>query len=372
MIIRKVQAELETEVCFSTAPALGNETTTVGHIPGTALRGMLAARYLQTQAADETFRRLFIDGAIQFPDLYPGSTNTGPLPRSAYTCKQFPGFLGDEPPTGDEAAHGVVDMLVAAAAGKKPDACPSCKAPLVPLSSSYYGGSEGRPHSDNPRTTLAMRTSVEGRNGSARAASLHSQQELAGGQSFEGFIRAADKADLEALFNVVGEKAVVFGGRRRAGKISLSFGSVDQIPEAPNPFSVADQPHQRFVALTLLSDTILVDQLLRPVVTLDGHQVSELLQPPADVDLRVAFAGERRVAGWHSVGQLFKQDDIAISSGSTFLLALKPENEETLTEWMVNLTRNGIGLRRSEGFGRVTFSALLHRAASTRKSGTML
>jgi CRISPR-associated protein Csx10 len=217
-----------------------------------------------------------------------------------------------------------------------------------------------------------MRTSVEGRNGSARAASLHSQQELAGGQSFEGLIRAADKGDIEALISVVGKKAVVFGGRRRAGKINLFFGSVDQIPEAPNPFGIADRPDQRFVALTLVSDAILVDRLLRPVVALDSHQVSQLLRPPADVELRAAFAGERRVAGWHSVGQLFKQDDIAISSGSTFLLAFKPENEETLTEWMVNLSRNGIGLRRSEGFGRVTFSALLHRTASTRESGAML
>ena len=122
-----------------------------------------------------------------------------------------------------------------------------------------------------------------------------------------------------------------------------------------------------FFTTTLFSDTILVDRLLRPVITLtpqilyDIHQVG--FPEHIAVSVEKAFCATRRVSGWHTVAQIFKPDDIAITKGSTFLLKVSEADRNAVQEWMQKALYTGIGLRRSEGFGQVRFDEPLHETA---------
>src|SRR5690348_7738640 len=76
---------------------------TAKYIPGTALTGCLASVYRMSYPDDEeNFQRLFLQGEVQYPNLYPGtfeddkapddSSLIYPLPRTAESCKRFSGF----------------------------------------------------------------------------------------------------------------------------------------------------------------------------------------------------------------------------------------------------------------------------------------
>ena len=68
------------------------------------------------------------------------------------------------------------------------------------------------------------------------------------------------------------------------------------------------------------------------------------------------------------MAKIFKPDDVALVKGSTFLLTVDVTGEQRVRNWMQQVRTVGIGIRRSEGFGRVCFDEPLH-IAMCRKSG---
>jgi CRISPR-associated protein Csx10 len=82
-----------------------------------------------------------------------------------------------------------------------------------------------------------------------------------------------------------------------------------------------------------------------------------------DVKIEKAFSATRRISGWNSVSRIFKSDDVALVVGSTFLLSVPEDDEQHVVDWMQTVMQSGIGVRRSEGFGRVVFDEPLHLAA---------
>jgi len=103
------------------SPLLINETrqsfntVSLDYIPGSTLRGALAATYLRKGAAsDPEFRSIFM-GDAAIPNLLPSNApDTLPevFPMSAYSCKRNPGFRKE-----DSTFHGVKDMLSVQAKG---------------------------------------------------------------------------------------------------------------------------------------------------------------------------------------------------------------------------------------------------------------
>ena len=97
----------------------GSETTQ--YISGTTLLGSLASahRFMHRDQTDE-FAALFLNGAVHYPNLYPALFKGGmqdektpvyPAPKTAQSCKRFPGFKHDRVDD-DEAHHGVRDTLI--------------------------------------------------------------------------------------------------------------------------------------------------------------------------------------------------------------------------------------------------------------------
>src|SRR3990172_7086808 len=85
-----------------------SDSSALPYLPGSTLRGTLAARYLNSGRSpeDEEFRFLFLNNPVCFPNLFPSDENGTViaqfLPLTAFSCKRNPGF---------KDKHGVIDML---------------------------------------------------------------------------------------------------------------------------------------------------------------------------------------------------------------------------------------------------------------------
>ncbi len=96
---------------------------TIHFITGTTLMGSLAAthRMLRSKRTDE-FESLFLSDRIQYPNLYQAifldkgmqesQFPVYPIPKTAQTCKRFPGFHKLEDEQSGEERHGVHDGLL--------------------------------------------------------------------------------------------------------------------------------------------------------------------------------------------------------------------------------------------------------------------
>lgn len=365
---------------------MGNEVDTLDYIPGSALRGMLSEAFLHTgRQSNALFRRVFVDEVVCFPNLYPVVDNKGtarPIPLSAYTCKSEPGFKNDERRFDEpEEPHGVWDLLFEDCdgfTGRKDRRCHKenecAHAPLKPHEG-FYNGSDPTPQTIQIASVISTRTAIQTKTQSALEASLHSQRELPAGTKFRGLLTATDEHTLDALEKALGSPVIGYTGRRRAGKVTLTL----QPPslQSPQPTFLEEWPLQEgwsFFAFTLLSDTILLDRLLRPVVTLTPDILQDREQFcgfPTEVSVCIvkAFCATRRISGWHSIARIFKPNDIALVKGSTFLLKVPTKDKGFVQQWMSSVIANGIGLRKSEGFGRVCFDEPLHHLAAREKGG---
>jgi len=118
------------------------------YISGTTLMGSLATVHCLYHFDDtEHFEKLFLTGQVLYPDLYPATfKNKGmqdahnlpvyPLPKTAQTCKRFPGFLPLEDEEVDDPRHGVRDSLFDWAMfklGSEPDNALTIEQLLIPL-----------------------------------------------------------------------------------------------------------------------------------------------------------------------------------------------------------------------------------------------
>jgi len=380
---REIKATLLSPCCLSEQPAMGNEVETLDYIPGSALRGILAEAYLQNGGeANNDFRQLFCEDIICFPNLYPrkGQMQARPIPLSIYTCKSQPGFINEEMEAWESNPHGVWNLLFEDSQGytgfparrchnDEPDGCGH--APLKHHTGFYTG--HAQPVSKlQTKKNIATRTAIAFQTQSALEASLHSQSELPAGAEFWGLLTATDEnavKELEEGFPVTG-----YTGRRRMGKIEISM----QPPSISTPQSdFLNFPVENgfvFFALTLLSDTILVDKFLRPAITLTPEILKDKQQvgfPGVNVSIIKAFCATRQVSGWHSVARIFKPDDIALVKGSTFLMKVSEDNKADVQNWMGDVLYSGIGLRCSEGFGQVCFDEPLHKIAAQEKGGAL-
>jgi hypothetical protein len=355
MPVKTLLLELKTPAAFSHAPALSNEAISLGWIPGSTVRGMLAAAYLsETPHPDQRFADFFAETGLAFGPLW--LQDTAPLPRSAYTCKRCSGFKADSQGADDER-HGVVNRLWP---HQQTEQC-QCGQPLQrhePESYAPYAG----PRSAQPQLETHMRTAVSPRQ-SAREGMLYTQQELAAGQVFAGTV-SGSKEGLKQLEEWLGETKTVWGGRRRHGQATVHLTSAES--ETPH-FFPATTPGQAWLTMTLRSELILVDEQLRPVTQLDAAALQRWARFPTEVSITVPsrFVAQHRVAGWSGVGQMFKPDDWAFASGSTWLLEFPAAQQAGVQQWAEAVWEVGLGLRRAEGFGRVTFADKLHNQTFT-------
>ncbi|MGV3720922.1 MAG: hypothetical protein ACO1SX_08425 [Actinomycetota bacterium] len=380
----------------------GNFAATLDYVPGTAIRGALAAVYLADEQLreeveerlagagwgfDEYFRWLFLSGKVRFPNLYlqPSGARPGEgpwvVPLSSRTCKYSPGYMpGDRRHTHDER-HGVWDVLLTGEDDQTDDGCPACRAPLAPCGASrrfYLGSGNLTPlRMIRPRTRVVTRTAVENGTDMVRAGSLYSQEILEeGGEGVgqlvgtleieepEGWSHAVTPGGLLVKQLELQITEIALGRAKSRGSGHATFGILDEYFEPPplaDRLSALNQLWHKLhpgasgvvFSLTLNSDALIQDSLWRYVSVLNGAILAdEYPGGPPDLKLLRCFTGTRRVSGWNQAHRLPKPDELSILKGAAFLFHTATDSAGLLP-WLDRIERAGLGERRHEGFGHV-------------------
>lgn len=392
----------------------------VPYIPGTTLVGSLAAAYRLYYPDNETqFQDLFLNDQVWFPNLYPASFKNKdarnsvkapvhPLPKTAQSCKRFPGFLSDD--YEDEQPHGARDSLLdwalfsIATANQKPlepekladfmeerGTC-ACKKPLDHFPGYYRQvGAKGSRYKAKIKTRLQTRNGINRVTGTVEESILYNRQVIEEDAQFWGVLRMPDglaKSFQDFIEEVKRDDAgwlrIGTGRTRGLGKAGLDAVRLDDLTgvddvktqlqnfdtklrETVKPFDLPLEPF--YFALTLHSPAILSNGYQGYSTSIEGRtllQEEKTLESILGLDKNTLkrvyqFSSTRRVTGWNELWGTPRANEIAIDTGSVFLFSCNKELDENLTQALYQLEEEGIGRRRSEGFGRICISDPFHR-----------
>lgn len=365
----RVHAEAETPLAISVRRAAGNDLNTLTYLPGTVVRGALAAAYLTENDANSAgFRDLFLDRKVRYGDLRAGDAR--PWPLSVRQC------------SGSPDDHSKIDLLIREAAKEAAEQECHCKEKLEPPRGFYrYKSAEGRPpgyYGERIHTHRQAHSEIDPRFLKTRPGQFHSAQLIDQGQTFEGFIDAATEAK-ESLVALIGDGRSIHVGRGRSrgqGRVRVSISPEErQGPECiEEKVRLLNEHAAGYDALnnlvvfscTLDSNTILYDRWLFSRSFLEPTDISpELNTREYPYTLLACFRSMLEIPGWHTKGGVPKGDVPMIAAGSCFLFGrVAPPDRggefRRLATIFAAVESTGLGERLEEGFGEVTFCRTLH------------
>lgn len=295
-------------------------TGTHPFVPGSVLRGALAAAWIADPAHGPPATRGSSGKAGDFRALFDGDIRYGPLhvtgsdlvPVSAWLCKY--------PKHGKNCAVQAVDAVF-----ETETSCPACGGPLE-----QGKGQVLLP----PDVTLEriMRTSIDPETATSADGELYAHAALPAGTTLTGFIHGRHSWLEQPM-------TLRLGGRRTVGG-AADYSAVPVPPERP--------------AQPWLSGGRLVIRLASPAIFTDAAGRPRL-DPDPGLDLHGATTEQswHRPAtwqGWHAASRLPKPSELCAIAGSTYLIGGPADALPVLAE---RLLAEGIGLRRTEGFGQI-------------------
>jgi CRISPR-associated Csx10 family RAMP protein len=344
---------------------------------------------------------------IRFGNLYPANFKSQelsddeqpvyPLPTTARSCKRFDGFLfGAKKEL--EIRHGVFDHLIPwslfALSQQKyktaldvtkicrynqSDGSTECGQNIDRFAGFYRRGLDAAEIGKaEVNKGIRTRTGISRLTGAAAEAILYSREILSEGRKFWGTIMV-DDALYPGLSSFI-EEAVQAGLLRLGNNRTRGLGRLGWFDFQQQPTETADElaeravafdrklrqaadtagvatPHGFYLPVTLVSDTILYDNLLRHQLQLSGDYLENIWEI-SGAELIYHNAGRRQVMGWSNVWGLPKADEWAISMGSVFLFGL-PDRPDF--EHLICMQHQGVGARLSEGFGQVHLADPFHQ-----------
>ena len=374
-------------VLVATARQSGNEIAGAAHIPGAALLGAFAGRAarrwdLKDPASDlyRAFSHVFRRGGVRFPMLYPLGISGGdafvtvPAPRDLLDCRRWSVFGPDK----HTAIQGATEEHF-------PLECPECvneggEASPLDRINDYVMLNKFRPMS--PRMCEEMHVHIDPESKTAAEGDLFSYCAIDAGQYFFGELHFADDhavRDFQLLvgLEITGDPAQINTTLRLGRASRRGYGLVDlQATEKPfvsikgkkqpsqlTPTTVdqrvtsLDEPF----SLLFLTDSILLDNWGRYRLSITEDWIKQVILAGLDVEVRIRnqFIDVQPVGGFFAHIGLPRQREYAIAAGSAIGFEIvDPKNatrNDLLRLWST-LERNGIGLRRHEGFGRIALN----------------
>lgn len=323
--------QLEITTTADVSPAANRErgfiTPSLEYLPGGALRGSLAAHWIERFGPPgKKFEKFAADVAAL--RIGPGvAEGASARPLSVYACKY---------PTKSDCAE-----ALDAAFGELPDPpyCPGCGRHLEPSKGGWEAG---------PASRMRTRTALTD-DGTAKEGALYSRQYLTRNQHFV----AMAYGDLGWL----GAQPVALrvGGRRSvAGSVTL------RAVEAPSA-----EPRE--------GDRLVV-RLCSPGVFLDAQARNQLVPQVGDFEralrgtdmasavVSVAHAWTRPtvIGGWNSAAGLPKSTEVAAAIASTYVLACAGG---FTAAGAGAISDRGLGVRRADGLGWVEVAPSAWRSA---------
>lgn len=365
----------EEPVIISQRASAGNQFHGQSSIPGRVVRGAMAAsasaRFnLEDPHTQSMFNALFLSGDMRFTDLNPlyyhkksGSVfGAVQIPLDTFACKVHP----------EQHPH-----LYGTQTKDVPQSCSKCGRAVKVIRqkwASSHTGIQGTYQLFSPKFTAEMHNEINPESQRVEPGQLYEYIALQSQQYFCGELVFQDEQAWELFQDLTGldseEKFLLYLGkasRRGYGKVLAWLTPVESgapVFDTLQPLKERVKVGDKELTLTLLSDTILTDSFNRFVTGFDGEILNEVLNQnnrPGDQRLELtiqegkAFASSIIIDGYNTKHHLPTWRDIALASGSIVRLDLgEPLTQQQFTQLEI-LEREGIGLRRSEGFGRIMF-----------------
>lgn len=322
MITRQLTVTLQQPTQLSTRARADTILATEGFVPGAVLRGALASAWITLNGAPESgsnragFIALF-EGAVRFAPAYLGEP---PISLAVRKHKYSPR---------EDCDPLEIDMAVTS--GRAPTSCRTCEGQLEDAK-----GLRGK-----DTAAAGRHTSVPiGEKGIAQDGQLFSRDSMRAGLVLQSTLTGP----AAAIEELAGLGTIWLGGRRTShGMATLRLGDVTT---PPLPERTAGG-----VILRLASPAVFVDDYGRPSLTPNAADLSDQL----GVQCRIVRSWTRwhDVGGWHAASGLPKPTELAASAGSTYVLEPCPGAGSITDEALERLGREGVGLRRHEGFGHL-------------------
>ena len=329
----------------SSHPVISNEIQTLDFIPGTVLRGSLAATlsYLGRQN----------DLAPWFGTSGPRWTSALPLPDSAAeTIVPMPFcFAADKKDIPFRGRYHTLNNLLVTTPGSASEYSALTGHTLdhhhhfqwTGVRTPWLRVVNGKPV-EGARVPLdsSMHVGLHYGRQSARTGALFSRREIPAGTRFEAWVHDP----LGTLRQI--PDFLFLGKRRSAGNGSAQL----KAEPAPIPWTAPPtlQPGQTEVAIQLMADALVPDPAtgswLRGLDSAFWQRTLNL-----DVTVIASASANRPVLGWSTRWDLPRSQALAIAAGSVY--RVKAIDAVLLSAALARLAAAGIGIRRHEGFGLV-------------------
>lgn len=377
----------------------------VRSVAGTQIRGALASLYLQSGTADDAFQHLFLnESACRFGPLDPGPVLS---PLTARACKR------------EGLQHAFVDQLWFRIAQHKMDGsvlqdvgwrrCQECQQDLKGFDGFWICQGNSLCPRNSHQQHVAAHVGIDRHTQTAAQSIFYTLEAMLPQPSAEpdlyGWIMADDGAmdTLRELLSSAGGLISVGHHRTRGyGDLHMTLGEEPivrddmQFQERVETWnrelirfldseSVPDlEPEDFYFSLSLPAGAVLVDPFLR--YTLDPadmitwlpampssdtafpfrNRPTKPLETGGTIRWITALAQHERLRGWNAAHGLPRQDEWNIDRGSVYVYCFHGTGGQraSLIQQLADMSADGIGLRRNEGFGMVSVSDDFHRRFS--------
>ena len=329
-------------VLFSSyRPGGENSSTSLEYVPGSAMRGLLAGRYLQrhpvdTPALDPHFRRLFLEPSTCYLHAYPED-------RRRQRALPVPLSWRMEKSDFEAKAHPIWDFALLEKEDKeslehsmrvRQDFCRVEEDEGEVVVTFVRAKREVRYHNASPKR---MHKGKE-------ESTVFRYEAIAAGERLKGVILGEEEVleEIQALLNQ--EPIAHLGRSRSAGYGTISIEEVRLVDNFREFTPYGDERQSGKLVLTLLSDTL----LSHPATGQWTDDLALALGKPKR-SWQEAYYETTVVGGFNRAWRSPLPQAVALRAGSVFVFAADAFTFDELER----LQQDGVGERRSEGFGRI-------------------
>jgi CRISPR-associated protein Csx10 len=320
----------------------GEENSAIGlsFIPGSAIRGALATRYLQAfpspdPAADTIFRRLFLDSSVCYLNAYPWREGARALPRPLSWMTEKDETSGESGAAFDWAVDPDQEL-------ERPKSVDGQFCVVVD-DTAYMISPERQV---NVHISLQNVNERSGRDGNT----VYRYEALAAGEVLAAAIVSNDDDLLDRAKALLDGGEIALGTAHRAGYGLVKIEDVKTSQDDWIEYGSGSGSSDDAIVVTLLSDVIVRGR--NGQIDGDiGGALSALLQTSELKPVR-SYHSLRLAGGYNRKWNLPLPQTWAIQMGSTFVFPAGSFRAEDVRR----LTQLGIGERRSEGFGRLAIN----------------
>jgi len=412
--MQRIELEIKalSALAIARQKAGGSIGEAVDYIPGTVIRGAVAAQILDLsngRSADLSenggdFQALFLsDNPAIFQNAYPALVSDGELvskdtfeengvlPATALSSKNNPGFKSEED---EPEKNGVFDTLIdrfcAEGYGYPYDPnCPEDGGRVDAASISFYCKFDDEYHSLKANKRLLTRVGINRRRATSEEEILYSLEVLNESQEkkqnpvyYRGAILV--KEDLaESLRDFIQERHQNF---RLGGSTSRGLGKVEITTKQPVSAKIpVEQKLTKFTnsiqdrwqkwgvfgvplkelsgdrtyfTLDLQSDAILTENWRRTTVISEKMLQQFAKVEDSSLKLEAAYSSYDYLSGWNAAWGLMKDVELITNKGSVYLFSTN--QREIWDNVLGDLEVRGVGERTCEGFGQIQICNQFH------------